>query len=130
MAEKCIITAALTGGGTRKEMNPAVPYTAEEIAKDAVLCARAGAAIIHIHVRNEEGKQVNDVALFKAAKEQTEDALKKAGLDAIINLSTGGFYTPDDVRIAPVKELNLKCVPITLAPLTGETGYILTPLII
>ncbi len=105
MSNKLIITAALLGGGTRKEMNPAVPYTAEEIAKDAVACAKAGAAIIHIHVRNKEGNQVNDVALFRDAWEMTQDALYKEGLDAILNLSTGGFYTPDEVRIAPVREI-------------------------
>lgn len=46
---KVIITATLAGNGTTKGKYPSVPYTAEEIARDAVACAKAGAAIIHIH---------------------------------------------------------------------------------
>ena len=52
MGEKLIITAALCGAGTTKAQTPYVPITPEEIAADAVACAKAGAAVIHIHVRD------------------------------------------------------------------------------
>jgi uncharacterized protein (DUF849 family) len=51
MNHSIIITAAVTGSSPTKKMNPAVPYTPEEIADAAVESHRAGAAIAHIHVR-------------------------------------------------------------------------------
>jgi len=48
--EKTIITAAVTGSRPTKDMNPALPYTPQEIAQAAVECYRAGAAIVHVHV--------------------------------------------------------------------------------
>jgi len=55
LSDKCIITCALTGTATRKEQNPAVPYGTEETIEDAVRCYDAGAAVVHIHVRTEDG---------------------------------------------------------------------------
>ena len=49
--EKLIITAAICGAEVMKENNPAVPYTVEEIAREAELAYKAGASIIHLHVR-------------------------------------------------------------------------------
>ncbi len=104
MSNKLIVTAALLGNGTTKEMNPAVPYHAEEIAKDAVTCVRAGASIVHIHVRDDEGKATMETQKFIDAYEATKDALDKAGLDAIINLSTGGRGS-DELRTAHIEAL-------------------------
>ena len=55
LKNKRVITAALCGSWPTKDMNPAVPYTPEEIAHDAYECWKAGAAIVHIHVRNADG---------------------------------------------------------------------------
>ena len=52
--EKLIITAAVVGSRPTKAMNPAVPYTPEEIAGAAVDCWRVGAAVAHIHVRHPQ----------------------------------------------------------------------------
>lgn len=54
MEKKIIITVAVTGSRPTKQMNPAIPYTPEEIVKAALDCYRAGAAIVHIHVRDPE----------------------------------------------------------------------------
>ena len=57
--DKVIVTAAVTGSRATKAMNPAVPYTPEEIVQRAVDSCRAGAAIAHIHVRDPETGWVN-----------------------------------------------------------------------
>ena len=54
MEKKIIITVAVTGSRPTKEMNPAVPYTPKEIVDAAVECHKAGAAIAHVHVRNQK----------------------------------------------------------------------------
>ena len=51
--EKLIITAAICGAEVTKEHNPAIPYTIEEIGREAELAYQAGASIIHLHVREE-----------------------------------------------------------------------------
>ena len=66
--EKTIITAAVTGSRPTREMNPAVPYSPEEIIDAAVACHKAGAASTHIHVRDPDtGKPEFNVELFKPA---------------------------------------------------------------
>lgn len=54
--EKLIITAAICGAEVLKEHNPAVPYTVEECAREAKSAYDAGASIIHLHVRNDDGQ--------------------------------------------------------------------------
>ncbi len=100
--EKLIITAALTGSRPTKAMNPAVPYTPEEIAAEAIACARAGAAVVHIHVRDPiTGAPSSDPALFAEVV-----ARIRAGCDVLINLTTSGLHIEgEDVvarRLAPV----------------------------
>jgi 3-keto-5-aminohexanoate cleavage enzyme len=100
--EKLIITAALTGSRPTKAMNSAVPYTPAEIAAEAIACARAGAAVVHIHVRDPiTGAPSSDPALFADVV-----ARIRAGCDVLINLTTSGLHIEgEDVvarRLAPV----------------------------
>ncbi|MFA6827630.1 MAG: 3-keto-5-aminohexanoate cleavage protein, partial [Bacilli bacterium] len=53
--EKLIITAAICGAEVTKDDNPAVPYTISEMVREAVLAYNAGASIIHLHVREDDG---------------------------------------------------------------------------
>lgn len=101
---KLIVTAALCGNGTKKDKAPTVPYTAEELAKDAVACTKAGAAIIHIHVRDDEGNATMDTQKFIDAHSACRKALDKEGLDAILNLSTGGVGS-DELRTAHIEAI-------------------------
>ena len=55
--EKLIITAAICGAEVTKEQNPAVPYTVEEIVREAYGAYNAGASIIHLHVREDDGTE-------------------------------------------------------------------------
>ena len=100
LGEKLIISAALTGSWLTKAQNPAVPITEEEIAQAAIECWRAGAAIVHLHVRNDQGKVTCDPARYARAR----DLIRANGSDVIINMSTGGGagQTTDEQRMEPI----------------------------
>jgi len=88
MGEKIIITAALTGSRPTKEMNPAVPYSPEEIVEAAAACAKAGASIVHIHVRDpKSGRPDFRIELFK----DVLDGIRER-CDVLINLTTSGLF--------------------------------------
>lgn len=65
MSNKVFITAALTGAVTPKNINEHIPMTPEEIAEDAYNCWKAGAAVVHLHMRDDEGKGSMEEARFK-----------------------------------------------------------------
>ena len=100
--EKLIITAAICGAEVLKEHNPAVPYTVEECVREAKAAYDAGASIIHLHVRYDDGTPTQDKNRFKAVM----DAIYKVCPDVIIQPSTGGAVgMTDDERLQPT-ELN------------------------
>lgn len=84
--EKLIITAAICGAEVTKEQNPAVPYKVEEIVREAKSAYDAGAAIVHIHVREDDGTPTQSKARFK----ECMDAVRKEIPDVILIPSTGG----------------------------------------
>ena len=83
---KLIITAAICGAEVTKEQNPAVPYTVEEIVREAKSAVDAGAAIVHLHVREDDGTPTQSKARFK----ECIDAILKECPDVILIPSTGG----------------------------------------
>jgi 3-keto-5-aminohexanoate cleavage enzyme len=100
--DKLIITAAVVGSRPTKAMNPAVPYTPEEIAREAVACWRAGAAVAHVHVRDPgTGAPSMDLSLFK----QVVDRIRSES-DMLLNLTTSGLHLEGDdtseERLAPL----------------------------
>jgi 3-keto-5-aminohexanoate cleavage enzyme len=99
--DRLIISAALTGSWPSKEQNPALPVTEEEIAQSALECWRAGAAIVHLHVRDDAGKVTCDPNRYAKVR----DLITAAGSDVIVNMSTGGGagQTTDEDRMAPVE---------------------------
>ena len=100
LSDKLIITAALCGAGTTKEQTPYVPITAEEIAKDAVECVKSGASIIHIHVRDDNGKNSMDTDVFTNVVQTVRTYLAAENLDAVLNLTTSGSSWSEDHRVA------------------------------
>jgi 3-keto-5-aminohexanoate cleavage enzyme len=64
-AAPVVITVAPTGAEVTRDHNPALPHTPEEIAADAVACANAGAAVVHLHVREPDGTPSGRVELFR-----------------------------------------------------------------
>lgn len=83
--DKMIITAAVTGSITDRSKSPHHPMTAEEIATAAIDAWRAGAAVIHLHARTEDGTPTQDPVRFA----DLIDRITAAGCDAVLNLSTG-----------------------------------------
>jgi 3-keto-5-aminohexanoate cleavage enzyme len=97
-----IITVAVTGSRPTKEMNPAVPYTPQEIAESAVESFKAGASVAHIHVRDPQtGRPAFRLDLFREVVERIRERC-----DMVINLTTSGlFLEGEDVirrRLQPV----------------------------
>jgi uncharacterized protein (DUF849 family) len=96
-----IISAALTGAVTPKSKNPALPITPKEIACDAIRVWKAGAAIVHLHMRDENAKGTMDKELFREAVERI-----RGETDLIINLtSSGETGASDERRIEHIVEL-------------------------
>ncbi len=83
---KVIITAAISGAEVTQEMNPAVPYTVDEFVREARFAVDAGAAIIHLHARQDDGSPTQDRERFRLLI----DAIREACPTAIIQPSTGG----------------------------------------
>lgn len=95
MNKETIVTCALTGAGNTARKNPSVPVTPEEIAREAVDAAKAGAAIAHIHVRDPQtGESSNDPALFREVVER----IRESDTDVVLNLTAGGGgdFIPND----------------------------------
>ncbi|WFU71221.1 3-keto-5-aminohexanoate cleavage protein [Bradyrhizobium sp. CB2312] len=85
MISEVFITCAVTGGG-KAPSSPHVPVTPEQIADSAIEAARAGAAVVHIHVRNPEtGRGSRDPALYRAVVQR----IRKSDVHPVINLTTG-----------------------------------------
>ena len=97
---KLIISAALTGVGTTRAQSPYVPLTPEEIAADVVNVAKAGAAVAHLHVRDEKGINSMETDLFVDVVEKVRKATAEAGIDIVLNLTTSGSKWPEDKRLA------------------------------
>lgn len=87
--EKLIITAAICGAEVSKEQNPAVPYTPEEMVREAKSAYEAGAAVIHVHVREDDGTPTQSKERFAEILPQIQEACPLA----IIIPSTGGSVT-------------------------------------
>ncbi len=100
--EKLIITAAICGAEVTKEHNPNVPYTVEEIGREAESAYKAGASVIHLHVREDDGTPTQDKERFRVCIEE----IKKRCPDVIIQPSTGGAVgMTDEERLQPVELL-------------------------
>lgn len=94
MANKVIITCAITGGIHTPSLSPALPYKPSDLAQQAIAAAEAGAAILHIHARNPEtGAPTGDPEVYR----QFLPIIKQSS-DAVINITTGGSpdMTPED----------------------------------
>lgn len=98
--EKLIITAAICGAEVTKEMNPAVPYTVDEIAAEAKRAYDMGAAVIHLHVRNDDGTPTQSKERFSVCNE----AILKLCPDVVLLPSTGGAVgMTADERLQPTE---------------------------
>lgn len=86
MISEVFITCAVTGGGNGPQHSPHVPVTPEQIANSAIEAARAGAAQVHIHVRDPEtGQGSREPALYREVVQR----IRKSNVNPVINLTTG-----------------------------------------
>ncbi len=95
MNNDVIISCAVTGAGDTTSRSNLVPITPRQIADSAIEAAKAGAAVVHVHVRDPEtGQGSRDPALFK----ETVDMIRDSGVDMIINLTAGmgGDWVPGE----------------------------------
>jgi len=94
---KTILTCAVTGAVTSKDATPYLPITPEQIATSALEAADAGAAVVHVHVRNNDGSPSTDIELYR----DTVDRIKQRNIDILINLTTGpgARFVPDMARL-------------------------------
>ena len=95
MSRPVIISCAVTGSGDTTTLSPYVPVTPEQIANEALAAHRAGAAIVHLHVRQPDtGAPSRDIALYREVVARIRDF----GSSVIINLTTGigARFSPDE----------------------------------
>ncbi|HIF77582.1 MAG TPA: 3-keto-5-aminohexanoate cleavage protein, partial [Sulfitobacter sp.] len=86
MTREVFITCAVTGSGSSQDRSPHVPRSPEQIANSAIAAAKAGAAIVHCHVRDpESGVPSRDPKLYREVTERVRDA----EVDVVLNLTAG-----------------------------------------
>jgi 3-keto-5-aminohexanoate cleavage enzyme len=83
-----VLTVAVTGADVFRENNPNIPYTTEEIADHAIDAAGAGATVVHLHVREDDGTPSGRPELFADVMQRI-----RAGSDLLTMVSTGGSNT-------------------------------------
>ena len=92
--EPVVVTAALTGGIHGKEANPNLPETPEEIGKAAGDVEAAGASVVHVHARTDNGERAFSTERFQAI----DEAIRRHADDVIIQPSTGATGAPTEKR--------------------------------
>ena len=86
MNREVFITCAVTGGGGTQDRSPHVPRSPEQIAESAIAAAKAGAAVVHCHVRDPEtGAPSRDLKLYR----ELTDRIRDSATDVVLNLTAG-----------------------------------------
>ena len=83
--EPLVISAAITGGGPARKRTPYHPVTHDELVQEAVACGKAGAAIVHLHARNEDGIATMSPDVYR----NLANDIRAEGSNVIINFSAG-----------------------------------------
>jgi uncharacterized protein (DUF849 family) len=143
MSRDVIISCALTGGADTVGKHPAIPVTPEQIATAGIEAAKAGAAIVHIHVRDPAtGKASRELKHYKEVVER----IRNSGVDVIINLTTGpgaAYFPSEDnpavggpgttlsrpeERVRHIQELRPEICTLDIATLSmGDRTFMNTP---
>ncbi len=129
---KIMIQVCLCGAGTKKAQAPTVPYNADELAEQIVACAKAGASIAHIHVREDKevdgvlqiGYKSMSLEKFTEAVEKTRERCKQEGVDIVINLTTSGGEYEDYKRLQHLAALQPEMCSFDPNTLNWANSYI------
>ena len=101
--KKLILSCALTGAATNRSHCPYIPYTPAELGKEGRRAVEAGASILHIHAREDDGTPSWRTEVF----EEIHSEVRKYCPDVIINFSTGAIGLSKEERMAISLLLNL-----------------------
>jgi len=143
MSRAIVITCAITGAFGTKERNPALPVTPAEIAASAVEAAKAGAAVVHIHVRDPKTQGPSmELALYREAVER----IRERNTEVVLNLTcgAGARFVPGDpdprtpgpgttlsapaARVAHVEALRPEIASLDVGSMNfGEHVFVNTP---
>jgi 3-keto-5-aminohexanoate cleavage enzyme len=100
LSDKVVITCALTGVIANKDQCPYIPYTADEIGEEARRAYEAGASVVHIHAREDDGSPTIAVEAFRRIYEAV-----RSRSPVLINFSTGAIAVSREERIAHIPAL-------------------------
>lgn len=118
--DKTIITAALTGTATQ---SPNLPMTPRAIAEDAIACWKAGAAVVHLHMRDDNGFGTMSKERFRETQQRIRDHS-----DVIINMTTSGEYdlnnNSEERRMEHIIELHPEMATFDAGSINVVTGDI------
>jgi len=119
--QKVILTAAITGGLHTPGMSPHLPYKPEDIIKEAVESYKAGAAVVHIHVRDPEtGKPTSDLKLMRKVVKEIKERC-----NVVICITTGGAPGMSlEERVKAIPELK----PELASCNSGSMNFVLSPI--
>lgn len=115
------IAVAPNGGRRTKADHPNLPLTAAELAETADRCAAAGAAMIHVHVRKNDGSHLLEAGAYR---EVMSAIRSRAGDDLVVQITSEalGLYTPPE-QIAVIKETRPEAVSLALRELVPDASF-------
>jgi uncharacterized protein (DUF849 family) len=119
---KVIITCAVTGSIHTPSMSPYLPVTPEDIARESIAAAEAGASILHLHARNpQDGRPTFDPAIYRQFLPKIH-----AATDAVINITTGGAITMTlDQRLAAAIDVSAEMASCNM----GSINFAIFPVL-
>ncbi|MDZ5650260.1 3-keto-5-aminohexanoate cleavage protein [Nitrospirillum sp. BR 11828] len=120
-ADPVILTVAPNGARRLKTDHPAIPLDPAEIAQDAAACLEAGAAMVHMHVRDAQGRHLLDADAYAAATRAVRDAV---GDRLVIQVTTeaAGLYHPPH-QMAVIRALKPEAVSLAIRELAPDSAH-------
>lgn len=115
-----MLTVAPNGARKTKADHPALPITPMELANEALACRDAGAAMIHLHVRDADCRHSLDVGAYQAATDAVRDAVGDSMIIQVTSEATG-IYTPEQ-QIDMVKKLRPEAVSLAMKEIIPDTA--------
>ena len=117
----CLIMVAPNGARRTKADHPALPMTPPELAMAAAACLEAGAAAIHLHVRDRDGGHTLDADAYRSALAAVHEAV---GDRMVCQVTTEavGRYSPDE-QMAMVRDLRPEAVSLAVRELVPDAGH-------
>ena len=113
-----ILAVAPNGARKTRDDHPALPITPDELARTAAACAEAGAAMIHLHVRDEAERHSLDVGAYRAATAAVQAAVGEAMILQVTSEAAGLYHA--EQQIAMVRELRPEAVSLAVRELIPE----------